>query len=297
MKVAVTGTHGLIAHHLIPRLRAAGHDVVAVVRGDPGPGEVSWDPAAGRLNATDLQGVEGVVHLAGVGIFSRWTDAHKRAVLDSRVQGTSLLARRLAELEHPPTVLCSASAVGFYGDRGDEILDESSSSGSGFLAQVCREWEAAAAPATAAGIRTVLLRTGIVLAGDGGSLKTQLPLFKLGLGARLGHGTQWTSWISIDDEVGGILHALEHDTVSGPLNLTAPAPVPNRDFTRALGAAVHRPAALAVPGFAIRAVLGAEMADEMLLGGQRVLPGALQASGYTFAHPSIEDGLAAALAR
>lgn len=297
MKVAVTGTHGLIAHHLIPRLQAAGHEVVAIVRGHARPGEVSWDPAAGRLDPADLEGVEGVVHLAGAGIFSRWTDAHKRAVLDSRVQGTSLLARRLAELDRLPAVLCSGSAVGFYGNRGAEVLDETSASGSGFLAEVCREWEAAAEPATEAGIRTVLLRTGIVLAADGGALKAQLPLFKLGLGARLGHGTQWTSWISVEDEVGGILHALEHDTVSGPLNLTAPAPVTNRDFTRALGVAVHRPAALAVPGFAIRAVLGPDMADEMLLGGQRVLPRALEASGYTFAHPVIDDGIAAALSR
>jgi uncharacterized protein (TIGR01777 family) len=200
-------------------------------------------------------------------------------------------------MDQAPAVFCSASAVGFYGDRGDEILDEASPAGSGFLAQVCQEWEAAATPAVDAGIRTAFLRTGIVLAGDGGSLKTQLPLFKLGLGARLGDGTQWTSWISIDDEVGGILHALEHDTVSGPVNLTAPAPVTNRSFTRAFGTAVHRPAALTVPGFALKAILGSEMAEQMLLGGQRALPGVLESTGYIFAHREVEDGLAAALGR
>jgi uncharacterized protein len=296
MKVAVTGTHGLVARHLLPHLRADGHEVVALVRGPAGPGEVSWDPATAALDPADLAGIDAAIHLAGVGIFGRWTPAHKQAVLDSRVRGTTLLAERIASLDRRPAVLLSASAVGWYGDRGPEILDETSRPGSGFLAQVCRSWEAATAPAADAGIRTVNLRSGIVLAGDGGSLKAQLPLFRLGLGGRLGDGEQWTSWISAADEVGAILHALASHDLRGPVNLTAPGPVTNRAFTRALAGAVHRPAGLAVPGFALKAVLGPQMATEMLLAGQRVLPRALEASGYVFAHPDIEAGLASALA-
>lgn len=296
MKVAVTGTHGLIARHLVPALRATGHEVVSLVRSPPGAGEVFWDPDAGVLDAADLAGVDAAVHLAGVGIFSRWTPAHKRAILDSRVRGTRLLAQRLADLDPAPRVLVSGSAIGWYGDRGDEILDESSPPGSGFLAEVCRDWEAASQPASAAGIRTVTIRTGVVLAADGGSLKTQLPLWRLGLGARLGDGRQWTSWIGIDDEVGAIVHALGHEGLHGPVNLTAPEPVTNAELTRALGRALHRPAILVAPAFAVKAGLGAEMADEMLLGGQRALPRALEAGGYRFAHRRIDDALAAALA-
>lgn len=297
MRIAVTGTHGLIAGHLIPALEAAGHDVTALVRGPAGPGQVHWDPDAGELDPADLVGIDAVIHLAGVGIFRRWSADHKRRLLDSRVKGTSLLAGRLAGLDRKPAVLLSGSAVGYYGDRGDEILTEESSSGGGFLADLCRQWEAATEPAVSAGIRTVLLRSGIVQAGDGGALRPQLPIFKLGVGARLGSGRQWTSWITIDDEVGGILHALGADDLSGPINLTAPEPATNRTYTRVLGRVLHRPAVLAVPGPAIRAVLGAQMADEMLLGGQRALPAALERSGYPFRHPDLAGGLRAVLDR
>lgn len=295
MQIAVTGTHGLIARHLIPALEAAGHRVTALVRGRAEPGQVHWDPDAGELDTDDLVGTDAVVHLAGVGIFSRWSAEHKRRMLDSRVKGTSLLTNRIAGLDRKPSVLLSGSAVGFYGDRGDEILTEESGPGEGFLADLCAQWEAATAPAVTAGIRTVLLRSGIVQAGDGGALGTQLPIFKLGAGGRLGSGRQWTSWITIDDEVGAILHALGADKLSGPINLTAPEPVTNRTYTKVLGQVLHRPALLVVPAPAIKAVLGTQMATEMLLGGQRALPAALEGSGYRFGQPDLVGGLRAVL--
>ncbi|MDQ6782110.1 MAG: TIGR01777 family oxidoreductase [Actinomycetota bacterium] len=297
MQIAVTGTHGLIARHLIPRLEAAGHRVTALVRSQPEPGQVHWDPDASELDATELEGIDAVIHLAGVGLFRRWSSDHKRRIFDSRVKGTTLLADRLAGLDHKPAVLLSGSAVGYYGDRGDEILTEDSEGGAGFLADLCARWEGAAEAATAAGIRTVLLRTGIVQAPDGGALGTQLPIFKLGAGGRLGNGRQWTSWISVDDEVGAIVHALGAENLSGPINLTTPEPVTNRTYTKVLGQVLHRPAVLAVPALAIRTVLGAEMANEMLLGGQRALPVALERSGYRFAHRSLAGALTAALER
>lgn len=298
MKIAVTGTHGLVAGHLLPALRAAGHQVTALVRGTPNTGQIRWEPDAGELDPAALAGVDAVIHLAGVGILSRrWNDDHKRKLLDSRVKGTALIAERIADLEHKPAVLLSASAVGYYGDRGDEILTEDSVQGAGFLADLCARWEASAAPAADAGIRTVNLRTGIVQAAKGGALGTQLPIFKLGIGGRLGRGAQWVSWISVADEVGAILHALGADDLSGPVNLTAPEPVTNKDYTSALGRVLHRPAVMAVPALAIKAVLGAEMADEMLLGGQRALPSALERSGYHFRHPRLESALRAVLQR
>ena len=297
MQIAVTGTHGLIARHLIPALEAAGHRVTALVRGRPDPGQVHWDPDTGELDVADLAGTDAAIHLAGVGIFSRWNADHKRAMLDSRVKGTRLLASRLAALDRKPAVLLSGSAVGYYGDRGDEILTEESGRGGGFLADLCAQWEVATGPAADAGIRTVLLRSGIVQAGDGGALGTQLPIFKLGAGGRLGSGRQWTSWITIDDEVGAIVHALGHDELSGPINLTAPEPVTNRTYTKVLGQTLHRPALLVVPGPALKAVLGAQMAEEMLLGGQRALPAALEHSGYRFAQPDLLSGLRAVLDR
>ncbi len=292
MRIVVTGTHGLIAGHLIPELERAGHQVVRLVRGQPGPLAVRWDPARGQLDPADLQGVDAAVHLAGVGLFGRWNDAKKRAIHDSRVQGTRLLAERLAQLHPRPQVLVSGSAVGWYGDRGDEVLTEQSEPGAGFLADLCRAWEAAAQPAVDAGIRTVFARTGIVQSPDGGALRPQLPIFRLGLGGRLGRGRQWTSWISIRDQVGALVHALERASLIGPVNLTAPNPVTNAEYTRQLGAVLHRPAVLVVPAPAIEMVLGHEMAQEMLLGGQRVRPAALEASGYRFHDPDLRGALA-----
>jgi uncharacterized protein (TIGR01777 family) len=294
VKIAVTGTHGLIGRHLVSRLRADGHEVVALIRGPAGPGQVTWDPGRGILDASGLLGVEAVVNLAGVSIFGRWTEARRRAIRDSRVRATSLLVGTLIELRPPPSVLLNASAVGWYGDRGDEMLDESSGPGTGFLAELCRDWEQATAAAAAADIRTVLLRSGIVLAPDGGALKAQLPLFKLGLGGHLGRGTQWTSWISLEDEVGAIVHLLATDH-RGPVNLTAPTPLTNQELARAIGGAVRRPAALAVPRLGLDIVFGRRMTAEMLMASQRAVPGVLRDRGYTFAHPTVEAALAAAL--
>jgi len=293
VRVAVTGSHGLIGRHVVDALRGRGDTVVRVVRGSPGAGEVSWDPPAGRLDHDALD-TDAVVHLAGAGIASRrWNEAHKRAVRDSRVQSTSLLADEIARRRpaQRPRVLVSGSAVGVYGDRKDEVLSESSASGTGFLARLCQEWEAAARPAADAGVRTVWLRTGIVQAGDGGVLRPQVPLFKAGLGARLGSGRQWLSWVTIDDEVGAILHALDNDAVAGPLNAVAPAPVTNAAYTAALARALNRPALLSVPAVALRLALGSEMADEMLLASQRVMPEVLASTGYQWCQPQLEPAL------
>jgi uncharacterized protein (TIGR01777 family) len=236
-----------------------------------------------------------VVHLAGEGIGDRrWTAEHKQRVLESRTKGTALLVTALAALDAKPSVLVSGSAVGFYGDRGDEVLDETSAPGDLFLSEVCVAWEAAAAPALEAGIRVAFARTGIVLSPAGGALKPLLRLFKLGLGGRLGRGTQWMSWISIDDEVGALRYLLDHD-VAGPVNLTAPAPVTNADFTRALGQALHRPTVVPVPRFGPRLLLGGELADELLFASQRATPRVLGDAGYTFRHPALADALAAVL--
>ena len=293
MKVAVTGSHGLIGSELVAELGRRGDQVTRLVRATPGPGEAAWDPAAGTIEADKLEGHDAVVHLAGVGIGDhRWTDEHKRAVLDSRLQGTALLARTLAGLSSPPAVMVSGSAVGYYGfDGGDEVRTESSPPGRGFLADVTTAWEAASAPAEEAGIRVVRLRSGVVLTEKGGALKKQLLPFKLGVGGRLGNGRQWLSWISLEDEVAAILHALTTDHVRGPVNATSPEPVTNATFTSTLGRVLRRPAFMPVPTVALDALFGRQMVQEMLLGGQRVLPGALEASGFTFALPHLEDAL------
>lgn len=296
MKVLVSGSHGLIGQALVAALEAAHHQVLRLVRGQPGPGAVGWDIGAGRVDGQGLGGLDAVVHLAGAGLGKRrWTETEKARIRDSRVVGTRLLSSVLAGLDPPPSVLVSGSAVGWYGDRGAEILDEASPAGSGFLSEVCREWEQATAQAEAAGIRVVHLRTGIVQSPRGGALAKQLPLFRLGAGGRLGSGHQYLSWVSLDDEVGAILHALAEPCVQGPLNATAPTPVTNAEHARVLGAVLHRPAVLPVPGAALSLVLGADMAREMLLGGQRVRPARLEATGYRFRHPELEGALRDAL--
>jgi uncharacterized protein (TIGR01777 family) len=296
MRVVVTGSSGLIGQALVSALAAAGHETVVLVRRPPGPGEARWDPAQGVIDGGALEGADAVVHLAGAGIGDRrWSPARKAVILGSRVDATTLLCATLAGLDRPPAVLVSASAIGYYGDRGDEELTETSGSGRGFQAEVCRAWEAATAAAGAAGLRVVHLRSGVVLSRRGGALAKQLVLFRAGLGGRLGSGNQWFSWITLRDEVGVILHAIGDTTLEGPVNATAPGPVTNRDYTKALGAALHRPAALAVPSVALRLALGRQLADELLLGSLRVVPDRLVAAGYRFLDPGLEGGLAAVL--
>lgn len=297
MDVAVTGSHGLIGTALLRRLRAEGHRVVRLVRGNPeGSDDVRWDPAAGTIDAAGLEGVDAVVHLAGAGIGDRrWTEARKRLIVESRTQGTDLLARTLAGLERPPQALLSGSAVGFYGNRGAEELTEESGPGDDFPAQVCQAWEAATAPAEAAGIRVVHLRTGIVLARQGGVLGRLLLPFKLGLGGRIGSGEQYTSWIAIDDHVGALLHLLATESIRGPVNVCSPNPVTNAELTRALGAALHRPTVLPTPLLPLKLVFGSELV-KVLTEGQRVLPRVLEQSGFAFAHAHLDDALRAVLA-
>jgi len=295
VRIAITGSHGLIGTALVDRLVELGHDVVRIVRSSAGPDDISWDPAADRLEASDLIGVDAVVNLAGAGIGDhRWTDDYRRTILESRTKSTTLLAEAIAAVDGGPGTMLSGSAIGFYGDRGDEELDETSSSGDGFLAEVARDWEASTTAARAQA-RVVHLRTGIVLA-EGGALSKMLPLFKLGLGGRFGSGRQWMSWVSLTDEVGAIVHLLGSD-VSGAVNLTAPQPVTNATFADTLGEVLHRPTFLPVPSFGPKLVLGADRADALLFGSQRVQPRVLEADGFAFAHPDLASALRAELDR
>jgi uncharacterized protein (TIGR01777 family) len=295
MKIVISGASGLIGKRLVEQLQQHGHDVVRLVRRAANTGEIMWDPKAGVLSASALEGADAVIHLSGAGIGDkRWTSSYKREILESRTITTSLIANTIANMNRKPSVFLSGSAIGIYGPRGDEQLNEVSTNGTSFLADVCEQWERAAKPASDAGIRTVLLRTGIVLTTKGGALKKQLPLFQLGLGGKFGNGKQWQSWISIDDEVGAIEHLLTAN-VSGAVNLTAPNPVTNAEFTSTLARVVKRPAFLPIPPFAPKAILGAELADALLFTGQRVIPAALNASGYQFVHPTLEVALRALL--
>jgi uncharacterized protein len=294
MRVVIAGSSGLIGTALVPRLREAGHDVVRLVRRTPqAPDERGWDPAAGHIAPDALEGADAVVNLCGAGIGDqRWTGARKQELRDSRMIPTDVIARAVAE--HGIGTLVNGSAVGWYGDTGAMAVDESGRRGTGFLADLCRDWEAATAPASEAGARVVLVRTGLVLSPSGGLMGRIKPLFKFGLGGRLGSGSQYWPWISLDDEVGAIVYALEHDSVSGPVNATGPDPVSNDEFTRVLAAQLHRPAPFAVPGIAMRTVLG-EFADEGVLVSQRVLPGVLEREGFTFRHATLSEALAAVL--
>lgn len=298
MIVAITGSTGLVGNALIPALKADGHTIRRVVRRASGKDEreILWDPKAGTIDAAGFDGVDAVVHLAGESVATRWTSKVKKEIRDSRVLGTTLLCQTLASLTVKPAVLVSASATGYYGDRGDEQLDESSPPGQGFLASVCQEWEAATAPARDANIRVVNLRIGVVLSPKGGALAKMLMPFKLGGGGVLGNGRQYFSWITLDDLVRAIQFTLAAAAMCGPVNAVAPHPVTNREFTKALGRVLGRPTVLPMPAFVIRLLLG-EMANEMLLGSACVLPRALSGAQFEFAQPQLESALRHLLSR
>ncbi len=297
MRIIVSGASGLIGSALCTSLVADEHDVVKLVRRRAGNGEIQWDPKQGVLPAGALEGSDAVVHLAGAGIGDhRWTDSYKAEIRDSRVRSTELLATAIANCANGPKVMLSGSGAGYYGDSDERELDESAQAGDDFLATVCVEWEAATAAAEAAGTRVAHLRTGIVLAGNGGALSKMLPLFKLGLGGRFGTGKQWQSWISLPDEVGAIRHLLTAD-VRGGVNLAAPTPVTSSDFARTLGKVLHRPSLLPVPSFAPKLLLGSELVDALLMSGQRLVPRALRASGFSFQHATLDVALRAVLGR
>jgi uncharacterized protein (TIGR01777 family) len=293
MRVAVSGSTGLVGSQVVASLSAAGHEVVRLVRRAPAPGEraVRWDPVKREIDAAGLEGLDAAVHLAGENIASgRWNAARKAAIRDSRVDGTRFLCDALAGLARPPKTLVCASAIGYYGDRGGESLTEESPPGKGFLAEVCREWEAASAPAARKGIRVVLLRIGVVLSPRGGALSRMLPPFRAGLGGVIGGGRQYVSWVALDDLVGIVLHALRSGELRGPVNAVAPVPVTNREFTEALGKVLSRPTLLPVPAFALRLAVG-EMADALLLASTRVVPRRLEGTGYPFRFPELPAAL------
>jgi hypothetical protein len=296
MRIAITGSSGLIGSALIRSLEADGHTAVPVVRGGGVPGSIRWDIDGGEIDAAGLEGLDGVVHLAGEGIGDkRWTDEQKQRILESRTKGTALLVGALSSLDAKPPVLVSGSAIGYYGDRGDEQLTEASGPGTGFLSDLCQAWEGAAAPAEAAGIRVATIRTGIVLAAHGGALERLAKLTRFGVMGKLGSGKQWMSWISLADEVGAIRFLLERE-LAGPVNLTAPAPVTNAVFTKAIGRVLKRPTFMPIPRFGPSLVIGPELAQALLYDGQRVLPDALMEAGYEFRHTDLETTLAELLA-
>ena len=290
--VTISGASGLLGSALVARLRARGDTVRRLVRSsrDAQPGDVLWNPARAELDPRGLAGSDAIVHLAGAPIARRWTTAIKQEIRESRLRSTDLIARAVAVLDQKPRVVLSGSAVGCYGDRGDESLDETSTLGTDFLSTVARDWEAAAAPIADAGVRLVLLRTGIVLTPFGGALQKLLVPFRLGLGGPIGSGRQWMSWISFADHLGAMEHTLQSDVLAGPVNLVAPTPVTNATFARTLGKVLNRPALIPVPAFALELVYG-EMARATLLAGQRALPTALVRSGYEFADPTLEHAL------
>jgi uncharacterized protein len=292
MRIVVSGSTGLIGSALMSALRSLRHEVVALVRRRVSPGEraLAWDPERGTIDRAGLEGADAVMHLAGENVFERWSTAKQQRIRDSRVQGTRLVCDALAALQRPPATLLAASAIGYYGDRGAEALTEESTPGDDFLARVARDWEAATAPAARAGIRVVNMRNGVVLTPTGGALAPMLPAFRLGLGGSVGSGKQYLSWITLDDMIRAILHLLDNRTLSGPVNMTAPVPVTNREFAKTLGRVLGRPAVIPVPAIALRLVFGAAGA-EMVQSGQRVLPARLLASGFAFGFRDVEPAL------
>ena len=292
LHVAVSGASGLIGRSLVRRLSQSGHRISRLVRRSPGPGEIGWDPTGGQLNPRSLEGIDAVVHLAAENVGSRWTESRKRRIRESRLEGTRLISETIAGMDRPPRVLVSASAIGIYGDRGDEVLTETSGPGdpADFFVALGVEWEPAAEPARVAGIRVVHPRFGIVLSPEGGALARLLLPFKLGVGGQLGDGSQWMSWVSIHDVVGAVEQILRETTLAGPVNVTGPEPVTNREFTRVLGRVLHRPSFMRVPALALRAVYG-EMARTTVLSSARVLPAALHQSGYRFQDGNLESAL------
>jgi uncharacterized protein (TIGR01777 family) len=299
-RIAITGATGFLGSALVDFFSGAGHELLRLTRhpsSAPGKArDVAWDPARGELDPRALEGVDVVIHLAGASVSERWTESHKRAIRDSRVQGTSLVARTIAGLAKRPSVLVSASATGYYGDGGDRVLEEASPSGRDFLAGIAREWEASTRPAEDADIRVVHTRLGLLLSPHGGALAKMLPPFKLGGGGKMGSGQQWMSWIALDDAVGAIEHLAFTESARGAYNVVAPNPVRNEEFAHALGHALGRPAIVPVPGFALRLLFG-EMAEAMLLAGQRASSAKLEASGYRFRFPTLEAALRHELSR
>ncbi|WP_262701485.1 MULTISPECIES: TIGR01777 family oxidoreductase [Streptomyces] len=295
MRIAVTGSSGLIGTALVRSLRGDGHQVVRLVRRPPrAEDEVGWDPRRERVDASGLMGCEAVVHLAGAGVGDRrWTDAYKKEIRDSRVLGTAAIAEAIASLDTPPRVLVSGSAVGFYGDTGERAVDESAPPGHGFLPDLCQDWEEAATAAQEAGVRTVFARTGLVVSAEGGAWGKLFPLFKLGLGGRMGSGRQYWSFIALRDHIAALRHVLDTPELSGPVNLTAPTPVTNREITAAMGRVLGRPTLFSVPAPALRIALG-EMSGDVL-GSVRAVPRRLLDSGFTFACPHVEEAIKAAL--
>jgi uncharacterized protein (TIGR01777 family) len=291
LTIAITGASGLIGTALTHLLTTGGHTVRAITRTAKQPGDIAWDPSHNKLDARALEGVDAVVHLAGASVADKWTPEHQRAIRDSRVQGTTLIARTLAALDRKPTVLVSASAIGIYGDRGDEWLDENSRPGTGFLADVAREWESSADPAITAGIRVVHPRIGLVLTPLGSLLGKLLPIFQMGGGGKIGSGAHWQSWITLDDVLGALCFAIGNANLHGAVNVVAPNPVTNAEFTRVLGQVLSRPAFVTVPPFALRFAFGDNMTREVFLASQRVRPTALQKAGFSFDFTDLEPAL------
>lgn len=292
MHVLVTGASGLVGSALVPVLSAGGHAVTRLVRSTPRPGqaEIPWDPATHSIPTPALEGFDAVIHLAGESLAQRWSAEKKARIRDSRAQGTRLLCDALAQLVKPPKVLLSASAIGYYGDRGERSVREDSAPGTGFLAEVCQAWEAATAPAVQGGVRVVRLRLGVVLSPAGGALAQMLPPFRLGMGGVVGSGKQYISWVALDEVLRIIEYALSTETLDGPVNVVTPQPVTNYEFTQTLGKVLRRPTWVPLPAFAARLMFG-EMADALLLASTRVVPAQLQASGYTFQYPELEGAL------